>query len=67
MSLKDADIPSLTRIILSKYVLIHQEHPEFWKIFEWENMLADIHTVKGFKEKPYKYLRSQSIKMLNGM
>jgi AcrR family transcriptional regulator len=60
MSLKDADIPFLSGIILSKYVHFHQEHPEFWKIFVWENMLGGKHTekVKGLKEKPYKYLRT---------
>ena len=59
LSLKDKDIPELTGIILSKYVHFHQKHPEFWKIFVWENMLGGAHTekVKGLKEKPYKYLR----------
>lgn len=60
MCLKDKDIPNLTGIILSKYVHFHQEHPEFWRIFVWENMLGGTHTekVKGLKEKPYKYLRN---------
>ena len=58
-NLEDKDIPKLTGIILSEYVHFHQKHPEFWKIFVWENMLGGAHTekVKGLKEKPYKYLR----------
>lgn len=59
MDLTDEDIPSLTGIILKRYVHFHQEHSEFWKIFVWENMLDGKHTekVKGFKERPYKHLR----------
>jgi hypothetical protein len=41
-------------------VHFHQRHPEFWKIFVWENLLGGRHTeeVKGFKERPYSHLSS---------
>lgn len=59
LELTDENIPDLGQILLSSYMEFHEEHPEFWKIFAWENLLQGKHTssVKGLKNPIHEHLK----------
>jgi len=46
-------------IILSTYMRFHDNHPEFWKIFAWENLMKGKHNaaIRGLKKPVHAHLR----------
>ena len=50
--LTDDDIPKLGEHILRRDMKFHEDHPEFWKIFAWENLLKGKHKehIRGLKQ-----------------
>jgi AcrR family transcriptional regulator len=51
-------LPEMGRIILSTYMRFHDSHPEFWKIFAWENLMRGKHkaVVRGLKKPVHTHL-----------
>ena len=59
LQLTDEDIPKLGEIILRNDMMFHERHPEFWKIFAWENLLKGKHKehIKGLKQPVNTHLK----------
>ena len=59
LELTEEQIPDLGSIILSRYMQFHEDHPEFWKIFAWENLLQGKHNsaITGLKQPFHAHLK----------
>jgi len=51
-------LEEMGRIILSTYMRFHDTHPEFWKIFAWENLMKGKHNavIRGLKRPIHDHL-----------
>lgn len=60
LAITEDTLPDMGRIILATYMKFHAQHPEFWKIFAWENILNGRHkdAIRGLKRPVYAHLES---------
>ena len=58
MSITEDQLDTMGRIILSTYMRFHDNHPEFWKIFAWENLMRGKHNavIRGLKKPVHAHL-----------
>ena len=54
MSLTEADIPCLTKKLLSAFLDFHNSHPDFWKLLSWEN----ISQSRSLKDEEWSKIRT---------